>query len=96
MTKSSSGFSCHLMKTFNGCTDKQAAKSLAQVFTFHKDQLNNTINRSTRADANVPIFLSENVGHPVTSAAETVDAAGCITYIFVYVSAVITLTIQSH
>ena len=97
MAKSSSGFSCHLLKTFNGCTDKQAAKSLAQVFTFHKDQMNNTLNRTTRADTNVPIFLSENVvGHPVTSAEETVDAARYISYIFVSVSSVITLAIQSH
>merc|ERR1712032_1609648 len=42
--KSSSGFSCHLIKTFDGCMNKQSAQSLARVFSIVKDKMKNTDN----------------------------------------------------
>ena len=100
MTKGSSGFSCHLMKTFNGCTEKQSAQSLAQVFAFVKDEMSNTSNRTSRADTTVPVLPTDDVddavSHPVTATEEFVDAAMGFSCIFVCVSAVITLSMEIH
>ena len=87
MTKSSSGFSCHLIKTFDGCTEKQTAQALAQVFVFVKTQTNKTSNRSTRADKNIV------VGDTFSATESFTDAAS---HIFAHVSVVITLAMQIH
>lgn len=39
VAKSSSGFSCHLLKTFNECADKTQAQVLAQMFNFSSAQM---------------------------------------------------------
>ena len=100
MAKSSSGFSCHLLKTSNGCTAKQSAKSLAQVFAFVKDQMSNTSNRTSRADTTVPTLPTDDVdglvSHPDTATEEFVDVAMGFSCIFVCSFAVITLTLQIH
>ena len=100
MAKSSSGFSCHLLTTSNGCTAKQSAQSLAQVFAFFKDQMSNTTTRTSRADTTVPALPTDDVdglvGHPATTTEEFVDAAMGFSYISVCSFAVITLSMQIH
>ena len=88
--KSSSGFSCHLIKTFDGCTNKQSAQSLARVFSFVKDKMKNTDNL-VGADTSV-VMLPD----PIRAAEEPTDDAEDASYIFVCVSAVIILTIQIY
>ena len=98
MAKSSSGFSCHLLKTSNGCTAKQSAQSLAQVFAFFGDQMSNTSTRTSRADTTVRALPTDDVdglvSHPVTATEEFVDAATGFSCIFLCSFAVITLTMQ--
>ena len=89
MAKSSSGFSCHLIKTFDGCTDKQSVQVLAQMFTFVKPQTNHTINRTTRSDVINAVFRPANV------AEEFADDAMSVSYSFVHVYLVIAVVIQS-
>ena len=91
MTKSSSGFSCHLIKTFDGCTEKQTAQSLAQVFVFVKAQTNNTSNQTTPTDTNIIVNSIFNVTEGFADTAIIDDP-----YIFVYLSSVITLVTQIH
>ena len=100
MAKSSSGFSCHLLKTSNGCTAKQSAQSLAQVFAFVEGQMSNTSNRTSRADTTVPALPTDDVdgvvSHPVTATKKTVDVAMGVSCIFACSFAVITLSMQIH
>ena len=89
MAKSSSAFSCHVFKTFDGCTNKQTAQALARAFTFVKDQMNNTINRTSRADTNVDIMS-------VRAAEGFKDDVMGVSYVFIYLSVVIILVIQMY
>ena len=41
VAKSSSGFGCHLLKTFSGCTTNRQAQALVKVFDFSTKLINN-------------------------------------------------------
>ena len=52
--KTQSGFSCHILKTFHGCTDAQQAQKLDQVFAFvDGTTIQNISNSSESTEANV-------------------------------------------
>ena len=91
MTKSSSGFSCHLIKTSDGCTAKQSAQALTQVFAFVKAQTNNISNQTTLASTNVIVNNIFNVTEEFADTSIINDP-----YIFVYMSSVITLATQIY
>ena len=99
LAKSGSGFSCHLISTFAGCTAKQTTNALAQVFAFVNDLMNNTANSTTHAETNVLVLPSEDaVGQPFRAAEqeEFVGAATGISHSFVCVCAVINLAMQIY
>ena len=50
--KTQSGFSCHILKTFHGCTDKQQAQKLDQVFAVDGTTIQNISNSSESTEAN--------------------------------------------
>ena len=54
VTKKSSGFGCHLLKTFSGCTTNQQAEALVQVFSFFSNKLNNDSDAIADFDTNDP------------------------------------------
>ena len=95
MTKSSSGFSCHLIKTFDGCTPKQSTQALAQVFAFFKAQTNKTSNGTSRAGT-----TDVGLGDTFSGTKESVDTSIGVSYILVHVpvviTPVITLVMQIH
>ena len=98
MAKSSSGFSCHLLKTFDGCTDQQTAEALTQAFAFVDEQMNVTSNEATaRSETDVLILQPGHVdGHPSTDTEGFADAAMDLSCIFVFEFALITLAMQIH
>ena len=61
VAKGSSGFSCHLLKTFDECTDKFQAQVLAQIFSFSSDQMNDS--NSTSDDANAFVSRRDDLVH---------------------------------
>ena len=99
IAKSSSGFSCHLLKTFNGCSGKQASQVSSPIFPFVKDQMNTTINWTTRVfDTNVRTLpAGDFVSQLATPTAEFADAVmPGASYLFACSPLVITLAIQIH
>ena len=88
--KSSSGFSCHMIKTFDDCEDKYTGQALKKVFAFVNEEMINSsdsISRPQTDPGDAVILSPENVvSHPVT-AADQMD----ITQGFVCVCVVITL-----
>ena len=88
--KSSSRFSCHLLKMFDGCTEDQAAEALAHVFAFADDQINNTSNSTTR-DVLIPP-VEDVVDH--SARAEKFLDAGMRSYTSVSVYLLINLIIH--
>ena len=61
VVKSSSGFSCHLMRTLSGCTVKRTTHVLAQEVAFTNDDIKNATNWTTHADEKVVALTS---GYP--------------------------------
>ena len=84
---SSSDFGCHLLKTFDGCTDQQEAQAIAGMFVLANNQTNNNISSSTHDETDKLTIYGEG---------RRVDAPVCITSVTVCVSAAITLMIQNY
>ena len=52
---SQSGFSCHMLKTFDGCTKEQISRSFAQVFAFMNESTYSHVNASDTTTLASPI-----------------------------------------
>ena len=84
IAKSQSGFSCHMFKTFDGCTDTQQAEILAQVFAFSDGQMDNRNNSTEHTETK-----TLETPHPM------VNVAADITYTFACALTAAVIVIQN-